>query len=212
MHLYEDLHAVATSPLLTRRIEEHTRVLNSQNRARGIDARRGDGTFGEPVPRSTPLVDSGYVTARAEVATIEIGVEVKILMKSMIKQIDRVTTDLRNQADVFRRHEGAICVAAVGINEAEICTTYEGERAFTTNGRNHRHPVQEAAESAKRLLGDAKPAFDEFLLLRFRATNAAPYAFEWVDATGTERDYGAALVRIARHYDRRFGDVARRPS
>jgi hypothetical protein len=42
------------------------------------------------------------------------------------------------------------------------------------------------------------------LILPFRATNEPPFAFDWVDAPKTERDYGAALVRISREYDRRF--------
>jgi hypothetical protein len=42
------------------------------------------------------------------------------------------------------------------------------------------------------------------LILRYRATNAAPYPFEWVNREATELDYGAALTRISREYDKRF--------
>jgi hypothetical protein len=50
----------------------------------------------------------------------------------------------------------------------------------------------------------ARPSFDEFLILRFRASNRAPYAFEWLDLPATNLDYGAILTRISREYNRRF--------
>ena len=64
---------------------------------RGVAARRGDGTFGEIIPGEAPILDQGYLVARGPIATVEIGVEVKILAKATIKQIDRVINDLRNQ-------------------------------------------------------------------------------------------------------------------
>jgi hypothetical protein len=42
------------------------------------------------------------------------------------------------------------------------------------------------------------------LVLRYRASNAEPYPFEWVDLKSTELDYAAILTRIYREYDRRF--------
>ncbi len=123
----------------------------------------------------------------------------------MIKQIDRVIGDLVKQVAHFKRGAGSpICVGIVGINQAEVCTGYEGDRAFTTDGKKHKHPCQEAADAEDRLVAQAKPPFDEFLILRYRATNAEPYEFEWVDLAGTELDYGAILTRISREYDRRF--------
>ena len=50
----------------------------------------------------------------------------------------------------------------------------------------------------------ARPSFDEFLILRFRASNQPPYAFEWLDLKATSLDYGAILTRISREYNRRF--------
>lgn len=121
MHLYEDLIAVNRSPKLTEAaINRKDRVLNVQNKRRGVAARRGDGTFGEIIPGETPILDSGYVVARGPIATVEIGIEVKILAKAMIKQIDRVINDLRNQVVQFKRGGGhPICLAVVGINQAE---------------------------------------------------------------------------------------------
>ena len=105
------------------------------------------------------------------IATVDIGTEVKILAKAMIKQIDRVMNDLRNQAAQFRKGGGnPICVAIVGINHATQYTSYEGERAFTTTGRDgYLHPAHEAAAAEARLLRDAKSAFDEFLILKYVA-------------------------------------------
>jgi hypothetical protein len=206
MHLFEDLHTIAKSKLLRERIDERTQVLNTQNLRRGIQARRGDGTFGELIPNIDVIVDSGYSVARGPIATVEIGCEVKILAKAMIKQIDRVIGDLVKQVAHFKRGAGnPICIGIVGINHAASYTSYEGERAWPTDGTSrYRHPIQEATEAESRLLIQAKPSFDEFLILRFRAPNEAPYEFEWLDLAGTELDYGAILTRISREYNRRF--------
>src|SRR5260370_252858 len=127
MHLYEDLYTINRSPKLVEAIRLQSSVLNAQNRTRGIKARRGDGTFGEIIPGEEPLVDAGFVTARGPIATTEIGVEVKILAKAMIKQIDRVTGDLRKQVAHFERGgETAISVGIVGINHAAHTVGYEG--------------------------------------------------------------------------------------
>jgi hypothetical protein len=211
MHLYEDLYTLGKSALYRGRVERRERVLNAANRRRGIEARRGDGTFGEIIPIVTPTVtaidDPGFTVAHGPVATVEIGIEVKILAKAMIKQIDRVIGDLVKQVAHFKRGAGSpICVGVVGINHAQVTTGYEGDRSFITDGKKHKHPYQEAAEARARLLSQAKPAFDEFLVLSYRASNVEPYPFEWVDRQGTELDYGAILTRISREYDRRFRD------
>jgi hypothetical protein len=205
-HLYEDLRAFARSKLIRKRIDAKSRVLNVQNRRRGIDARRGDGTFGELIPGAVAIVDQGYLVSRGPIATVEIGCEVKILAKAMIKQIDRVIGDLIKQVAHFKRGAGnPTCVGIVGINHATAYTSYERDREWPTDGSSgYRHPVQEATEAESRLLIQAKPSFDEFLILRFRASNQTPYPFEWLDLPGTELDYGAILTRIAREYERRF--------
>ena len=47
--------------------------------------------------------------------------------------------------------------------------------------------------------------FDELLFLKYRATNEPPYLFEWVEPIGLRLDYEAALVRISKTYEDRFG-------
>lgn len=137
---------------------------------------------------------------------MEIGAETKILAKAMIKQIDRVIGDLQRQAEFFRKKSvSPICVGIVGINHAPLYTSFERRRRFTTDGSSgHRHPIQEAPEAERRLMAEASSAFDEFIILRFMATNAPPYPFEWVNAVRTGQEYGAALTRISIEYDRRF--------
>lgn len=206
MHLYEDLRTIGRSPKLVSAIDSRRSVLNAQNRTRGIKARRGDGTFGEIIPGEASLTDPGFTVARGPIATVEIGVEVKILAKAMIKQIDRVIGDLRKQVEHFRRSGGnPICVAIVGINHADHTVGYEGNRVTPTTGKGgYLHPVQEAPEAERRLRTEVQSAFDEFVVLRYRATNESPFAFEWVDYNATRQDYGAALVRIGREYEKRF--------
>jgi hypothetical protein len=171
----------------------------------GIKARRGDGTFGEIIPNVRAVVDPGFVVARGHIATVEIGSEVKILFKAMIKQIDRVIGDLNKQVQEFRKGGGKpICVGIVGVNHAEFCTSYEGDRSYPTDGRKYKHPVQEAQEAKVRLRAQAQPNFDHFLLIPFKATNTEPYPFEWVNLTETQMEYGAILTRICREYEGRF--------
>ena len=207
MHLYEDLVAINRSPkLIEAAISRRDRVLNVQNKRRGVDARRGDGTFGEIIPDEIPITDPGYLVARGPIATVEIGIEVKILAKAMIKQIDRVINDLRNQVVQFRRGGGnPICIAVIGVNQAESTVGYEGDRPFPTTGKQgFLHPYQEAPEAERRLRAAAAPDFDEFLVLRFKAINEPPYPFEWVNYNETRLDYAAALSRISARYQQRF--------
>lgn len=195
-----------SSKLLRGTLDLRDRALNAQNRRHGVKARRGDATFGEVVHGQTADVLTGFSVPRGPIATVEIGVEVKILAKAMIKQIDRVINDLRNQVTQFRRRGGQpICVAIVGVNSADRMTSFEGDRPFPTTGKGgFLHPIQEAAKAEKRLIDEVSRDFDEFLVLRFRATNEPPYPFEWVDYSATQMDYAAALTRIGSEYQPRF--------
>jgi hypothetical protein len=214
MQLYEDLAGLRRgSARLKRRIASGTRVLNSQNKRKGIEARRGDGTFGEIIPDDLPLRDAGYHVARGKVATLEIGVEVKILAKAMIKQIDRVIGDFNKQVGEFRRRSGArspICIAVVGINYAEETTSYEGDRSYRTDGRRYQHPAQEAPEARRRILAGVRrrngrdDGYDEVLILPYKATNVPPYPFAWLNEKETQEEYGAVLTRVSREYEQRF--------
>jgi hypothetical protein len=204
--LYEDLFDIGKSKVLSERVAEHESVLNAENLRQGVKARRGDGTFGELIPNVVAVVDPGFSVARGPVATVEIGAEVKILMKAMNKQIDRVRSDLVGQVGQFQRGAGTpICVGIVGINQASYCVTYEKDRVYRTDGREYEHPYTEAAQAEEYLVSQAAPRFDEFLILRYRAVNEPPYPFEWADYSRTFNDYGAILTRISREYDRRFG-------
>ena len=123
----------------------------------------------------------------------------------MIKQIDRVISDLTNQIAQFRRGRGnPICVAFVGINFSDEYVSFEGRKRWPTDGKKYKHPIQEAAQVEQRLTDRARSAFDEFQILRFRATNTKPFPFEWVDESKTRLEYSALLTRVSREYDRRF--------
>ena len=203
--LYEDLIALNRSAKLTERIHRRERVVNLGNKTVGKSSRRGDGTLGEIVPTAVAVTAEGLTVARGEVANIEIGAETKILAKAMIKQIDRVIGDLTRQVDEFRKTGGhPICVGIVGVNFAPNYTGFEGDRAWPTDGKKHKHPIQEANEAESRLLRLAAPKFDEFQILRFCATNTSPFPFGWVNHEQTAKEYSALLVRLSREYDRRF--------
>ena len=194
--LYEDLFELGKSKGLCMRIAQHQAVVNTQNRRRGIKARRGDGTFGDLVPGVTAVVEPGFAVARGEISNVEIGVEVKIFSKAMIKQLGRVENDLRDQMKQFQtKANNPICVGIIGLNCAERYVGYEGDRSYPTDGTaRYRHPVQEAPAVERRLSQALESTFDELLFLKYRATNDPPYPFEWVEPIGVRKDYGAALA------------------
>jgi hypothetical protein len=205
MYLYEDLYSLGRSPKLKDRIDTKERVVNARNLRVGIEARRGDGSFGEIIPNITAVNDDGFVVARGHIATVEIGIEVKIVAKAMIKQIDRVIGDLNKQVQEFRKGgDKPICVGIVGVNHADFYTSYEADRSYPTDGKKYKHPIQEARETEIRLRKHAEPHFDHFLLLPFRATNITPYPFEWLSPRKTDMEYGAILTRVCREYQERF--------
>lgn len=208
VQLYEDLLEVGRSKAYVSRVQTGLSVLNSQNKRHGVRARRGDGSFGEIVPNVAPSSEPPFRVLRGPIATIEIGIEVKILSKAMVKQIDRVVSDLTGQVAHFKSRGGKpISVGIVGVNHAPYAISFEGEREWRTDGHKHKHPIQEALEAERRLLEYAAPAFDEFLILRFVATNDAnpKYEFEWLDGKSANLDYGAVLARVGTKYQAQHG-------
>lgn len=207
VYLYEDLYDLGRSRKLVDRIDEKRNALNIIGDLTGIRSRRADGTFGERNPSTQAIDAPGFVVARSHLATIEIGIEVKIVCKAMLRQIGRVDSDLRDQVAYFRKgNENPVSVGIVGINHAGRYVSYEGDRPYPTMGHGkHKHPFQEAEAVKARLEHDTKPKFDEFLFLHFKATNEeAEYPFEWLDEAATLREYGAILARISRKYEEKF--------
>ena len=201
--VYEDLYALGRSALLKNRIDNVDCVVNVTNRVTGIKVRRGDGSFGEPLPTVAGVKESGFSVGIGPTANVQIGIEVKIVATAMLKQIDRVINDLRNQAVQFKdRNQSAITIAVVGVNYAPSYSSYEGERVFVVEGA--RSPASEAPKVIPRLDEGARQHYDEFIVLPFRATNSAPFPFEWVDFVLTENLYSALLIRTLRLYETRF--------
>jgi hypothetical protein len=204
--VYEDLYAYGTSSKFRTRVDQRQCVVNPRNESPGVDARRGDGSFGDLVPGQSARSVPGYVVARGMTASVQIGTEIKIIAKAMRKNVGRVTSVLQHQAVAFREKESkAITIGVVGVNHAESYLSFEGDRAFPTTGKSAApHPIQEADTAIATLKRDAAPHFDEFLFLRFVATNKEPYPFAWVDEADVQRDYGALLARVSRLYEQRF--------
>lgn len=209
--LYEDVYAVDRSPKLRNSVDKLQRGLNAQNTRTGVSARRGDGTFGQLIPGQPHMRIPGYAIARGRVATVDIGIEVKILNKSLLKQVNDRIAGLQKQADYFvegrdrRKRGNPITIALIGINSAKYTVGHEGERIYRTDGTSKQpHPAQEADAAERRVRDEISPFFDETIILRFRAINDSPYPFEWVDNIRTESEYAASLVRIAGEFERRF--------
>jgi len=204
-YLYEDLYALGLSSKFNSRVDARSHVLNLTNVSPGIRARRGDGSFGDLVPGAQATVVPGFCVARGSKADVEIGAEVKILAKAMIKQIDRVVGDLRRQAGQFHeKSTSALTFGIVGVNFADRYVSYEGARRYATDGTSgNLHPVQEATRAERELL-HAEDAYTEFIQLGFRATNEPPFEFQWNDLQRTRDNYASRLLRILKRYDSTF--------
>lgn len=202
-YLFDDLYALRDDSRLKRDVDAGRVVLNPKGISPGVEARRGDGSFGDLLPGHAARQRPAHLIPVGPTAGVDIGAEVKILAKAMIKQIDRVISDLCGQAVHFReKSPHAVSVGIVGVNHAHAYTSYEGSREYPTNGRDQPHPDQEADEAIQRLMQRADGCFEEFLAIPFRATNEPPYPFEWVDRLRIEDAYGAMLLRLLRRYER----------
>lgn len=203
-HLYEDLLEHAGSNKFNERVESGKCAVNIDGSTRGVNVRRGDGTFGMIVPAHAPQHVKGFAVLQGMVALTQIGAEFKIVTTAHLKQIDRVITDLTGSAVSLKtKSPKAITVGFAAVNYSENWTGIEGTRTFPVQ-RKPQKAMLESDETSRRLLELARPAFDEFMLLRFKATNQSPYPFEWLNEANTTADYAAALVRIAHEYDERF--------
>lgn len=141
---------------------------------------------------------------RGLVALTHVGAEFKIIATAHLKQIDRVLNDLTGSAvSLKEKSANAITVGFAAVNYTERWTGVEGTRSFPVE-RKPQRAREESEETSRRLLQFASPEFDEFLMLKFRATNQDPFPFSWQDPQGIAADYGAVLVRIADLYEHRF--------
>ena len=200
--LFDDLYALDSNSRFRRDVDTGRAALNPKGTSPGLRARRGDGSFGPVVPGYQVQPYRNHVISVAPTAEVDIGAEVKILAKAMIKQIDRVISDLCGQSRAFRtKSPDATTVGIVGINVADHYVSFEGGRTYPT-GAYGPHPVQEAHEAERRLLASAEPCYSEFLVLPFKATNEAPFAFEWVREREVRDAYASILTRLLRSYAR----------
>lgn len=205
-YIYEDLFDLGQSRTFVDMVNNQRAVLSTTNTTHGVRHRRGDGTLGIAIPEDPVVEDAGFHVGRGRIATILIGVEVKILCKAMIRQIDRVKNDITGAVAEFKKSNGtAITVGIAAVNHAAVYTSYEGDdREYRTTGKGrHLHPIQEA-DKAVAHLERIRGEFDELLILKFEATNRKPFPFQWVDAQATQRDYSSILVRLSSEFDRRF--------
>ena len=201
-YLFDDLYELDTHSRLRSDVDAGRVALNPKGISPGLKARRGDGSFGPIVPGHIPRPFLGHSIPVAPTAEVDIGAEVKILAKAMIKQIDRVTSDLCGQAAHFKRKSpDALTVGIVGLNMAEEYVSYEGDREYPT-GKYGPHPAQEAPEAERRLLVEAEPCYREFLVLPFKSNNRSPFDFEWVGVDRIRDGYASILLRLIRAYER----------
>ncbi len=202
-YLFDDLYSLQEDSKFRSDVDLGKAALNPKGVSPGLKARRGDGSFGPVVPGHSPRAFPGHDVPIAPTAEVDIGAEVKILAKAMIKQIDRVISDLCGQSGHFRtKSPDALSVGIIGVNVSQRYVSHEGDRSYPT-GDFGPHPFQEAPEAERRLVSSAEPCFDEFLILPFLATNEPPYPFEWARPRETSDAYASVLVRLLRAYGRR---------
>jgi len=200
--LFDDLYELQPESRFRQDVDSGRVALNPKGVSPGLKGRRGDGSFGPIVPGYEPRPYAGHVIPVAHTAEVDIGAEVKILAKAMIKQIDRVISDLCGQSRHFKtKSPDALSVGVVGIKVADHYASFEGQRRYPT-GEFGPHPNQEAPEAERRLVTAAEACFDELLILPFKATNDPPFAFEWARFQKTRDAYASLLVRLVRAYGR----------
>lgn len=217
LELYEDLYVRdqerGRALKFVSRVESAECVVNPRNKNYGRSARRGDGTFGELMHGAPVVAEPGFAVKRGTTVITEIGVEVKSLAKAMIKQLDRVVGDLCKRVEQFKTKGGSkppIAIGIVGVNHSPSFLSYEGAVSFLAdgtrqpNGKIYARPSDEASRATHDLQSLAAPAFFEFLILEFIATNVPPYPFQWVNLRKTFDDYNALLTRLANEYEARF--------
>lgn len=205
---YEDLYTLGRSSAFVSSVDASYRGVGPQNKTVNLQRmRRGDGTLGELVDPASARRLPGYAVPRGAIATIDCGIEVKILNKAMIKQIDRVVNDLEKQVSNWRRvSPNLVSLAVVAINRASYTVGYEGNRAYRTDGADHKHPIQEADAAERHILERvvARGFYDEVLILRYLATNEAPFPFDWANPAATRQAYRAMLIRLSNLMEQRF--------
>jgi hypothetical protein len=202
-YLFDDLYLLDAGSKFRRDVDRGVVALNPKGVSPGLKARRGDGSFGPIVPGHAPRPWAGHVVPTAPTAEVDVGAEVKILAKAMIKQIDRVISDLCGQSRHFKtKSPDALTVGIVGLNTADHYVSFEGARNYPT-GLYGPHPFLEAPEAERRLLASAEGCFDEFLILPFKAANEPPFLFAWRHERQTQDNYASVLARLLRSYGRR---------
>ena len=208
VEVYEDLHDLARSPKFQASVDGARRGVGPQNKAVTLQRmRRGDGTLGELLDPASARRLPGYAVARGAIANIDCAVEVKILNKAMIKQIDRVVNDIEKQVTNWKRvSPGVVSLAVIGINRAAYTVGYEGERAYPTDGAKHKHPFQEADTAESHIVRRVvdRGLYDEVLILRYAASNEVPFPFGWADEAATLPAYRAVLIRLSNAMQQRF--------
>jgi len=209
--LFEDLYEYDPVARFREHCNASRRGISLSNVTEGRKSRRGDGSFGSFVPNEKVVTEEGFHVLRGILASKLIGIEVKILHKSMRKQInDRIQGLVQHAETMARTRDSrskteAIAIAVIGVNHAKYTIGYEGERAYKTDGTSKfPHPCDEASEIINKIAREIRPSYDETVVLNYSATNERPFEFSWIDEKETSRQYGAVIVRIAEEYARRF--------
>ena len=203
--LYEDLyeHCLTHDPKnpFLLKVQSGAVVLNQSNKVTGKKGRRPDGMMGERVPVSPAESVAGLHIPRAPVATVQIGAEFKIMATKMTAQMERVATDMINQANVIKDlGPTAIRIGFLAVNHASSYLGREGDRRYPSKTA----PLAASQTVIKYVSERAKPLYDELILLTYSATNDEPFPFAWVNAQKVKGEYSAAVLRIAGEYRKRF--------
>lgn len=206
INVFEDIDNAGLSPKFVSRASSQSVVANVTNTNAGVIARRPDGTLGHRVQHIAPTFLPTFSIARGQTVSTEIGIEVKIMSKAMVRQRGRVSSDLAHGArDIKASNPLAITVALVGVNHAQFYVSREGDQIWRTTGSGrYLHPFQEADSIEPYLRAKLGSAYDEIIFLHFVATNEDPFPFSWRSVQQTNLAYGAMIGRIAQAYEQRF--------
>ena len=202
---FEDYRRTTNRPAIQERLDSGSSVVGSRPPLTGGMNHGGLRYIGEKTPGINPtrMPERSVMTGRT--ANVEIVFEIKILAKSMNKQVNRVINDFGNrQAKLKKAYPDVIFIGAVGVNFASAYVSYEGARTYHTNGKERRHPSQEATSVKNKLLDGLSDVLDELLIICFTAENVSPYNFDFLGLDRTEEELAGIIARTARDHEKRF--------
>jgi hypothetical protein len=170
-YLFEDLYDLGRSKKFCDTVQKQERVANIKTSKSGKTKRTWRRDFWGESSTAAAVLPPGLSVAIGDVATIEIGTEVKILAKAMIKQLDRVGTGWMTKPRNSARTAISYLCWNLGRELRSLFTpAMKQPKVWPTDGKTYRILFRRLPTQSVVLWRALSLQYDEILVLRFRAT------------------------------------------